>query len=185
MSIDATWLHAMQLTYTFDSYDRCRQWKLPSMPSHEGKLYDPDNSDNDLRRDIRATGMMVVGAWVRQSRYAHGITFGCSLVSLFSSSVLWITARYKWRRHGFLPPANAGGVSPCTGSAERSPLSCTDRLWDLWVRMIAYIGWLFHLCFPFLSFSLVQFMQPRRSAPEERENVTAARDPGPGNGHSI
>jgi len=26
-------------------------------------------------------------------------------------------------------------------------------------------------------------MQPRRSAPKERDNVTAARDPGPGNGH--
>jgi len=33
-------------------------------------------------------------------------------------------------------------------------------------------------CFPFLSFSLIQFMQPRRSAPEEGDNVTAARDPG-------
>ena len=28
-------------------------------------------------------------------------------------------------------------------------------------------------------------MQPRRSAPEERDTVTVARDPGPGNGHSI
>jgi hypothetical protein len=27
------------------------------MPSHERKLYHPDDSDNDLRRDIRATGM--------------------------------------------------------------------------------------------------------------------------------
>jgi len=26
-------------------------------------------------------------------------------------------------------------------------------------------------------------MQPRRSAPNERDNVMAARDPGPGNGH--
>jgi hypothetical protein len=37
----------------------------------------------------------------------------------------------------------------------------------------------------FLSLSLVRFMQPRRSAPNEGDNVTAARDPGPGNGHSI
>jgi len=39
------------------------------------------------------------------------------------------------------------------------------------------------LSFPFLS--LVRFMQPRRSAPKEGDNVMATRDPGPGNGHSI
>jgi len=39
------------------------------------------------------------------------------------------------------------------------------------------------LSFPFLS--LVQYMQPRRSAPREGDTVTAARNPGPGNGHSI
>ena len=149
MSINATRLHAMKLTYTIDSYDRCRQRKLPSMPSHEQKLHHPDNSDNDLRRDIQATGMMVVGGWVRKLRYGDGITFGCFVVSLFSSSLLWITAQYKWHQRGFLPPANAGGVSPCTGSAERLPLSCTDRLWDLWVRTVAYVGWLFHSLFPF------------------------------------
>jgi len=31
-------------------------------------LYHPDDSDKDLRRDIQATGMMVVGAWVRKLR---------------------------------------------------------------------------------------------------------------------
>jgi len=36
-----------------------------------------------------------------------GITFGCFLVSLFSSSLLWISAQYKWRRHGFLPPSES------------------------------------------------------------------------------
>jgi len=72
--------------------------------------------------------MMVIGAWVRKSRYGVGITFGCFLVSLFSSFLLWITAQYKWCRHGFLPPASGGGVSPCTGSAERSLLSFTDQL---------------------------------------------------------
>ena len=33
--------------------------------------------------------------------------------------ILWISGRYKWRRHGFLPPTAGGGVSPCTKSAER------------------------------------------------------------------
>jgi len=37
----------------------------------------------------------------------------------------------------------------------------------------------------FLSFSLVRYMQPRRSAPKEGDNVMATRDLGPGNGHSI
>jgi hypothetical protein len=36
----------------------------------------------------------------------------------------------------------------------------------------------------FIAFSLVRNMQPRRSGPKEGENVIAARDPGPGNGHS-
>ena len=50
--------------------------------------------------EIRAPDMMVVGAWVRKSRYGDAITFGCFLVYLFSSALLWISARYKWRRHG-------------------------------------------------------------------------------------
>jgi len=89
---------------------------------------------------IRATGMMVVEAWVGMSRYGDGITFGCFLVSLFSSALLWISARYKWHRHGSLHPANGGGGSLSTGSAERSPSSCTNCLWDLWVRTIPYVG---------------------------------------------
>jgi len=108
--------------------------------------------------EIQAMGMMVVGAWVRKSRYGDGITFGWFLVSLFCSALLWISARYKWHRHGFLPPANGGGVSLCTGSAERSPLSCIDRLWDLWVHTIAYVGWMVSffvsLFFPFLLYGL-------------------------------
>jgi len=113
------------------------------------------------------------------------ITFGFFLVSLFCISLLRISARYKWRRHGYLPPANGGGVSPCAGSAERSPLSCTDRLWDLRVRTIAYVGRLFHSLFPFPSFLLHWLGQPRRSAPKERDNVTAACEQGPVNHHSI
>ena len=57
---------------------------------------------------------------------------------LFSS--YWISAQYKWRPQGFLPPANGGGVSPYPGSADRSLLSCIDRLWDLWLRTIGYVG---------------------------------------------
>jgi len=51
--------------------------------------------------EIQDTEMMVVGAWARKSRYGDRITFGCFLVYLFSAYLLLISARYKWRRHGF------------------------------------------------------------------------------------
>ena len=107
-----------------------------------------------------------------------GINFGCFLVSLFSSSLLWISARYKWRRHGFLPPVNGCGVSPCARSAERSPFSSSNQYRDLWFRTSTYAAGTYNASFTFLSFSLVQFLQPRRSAPKEGDNVTAARDQG-------
>ena len=49
---------------------------------------------------------MVGGVWVQfgSGDMEDGITFGFLLVSLFSSSVLWISAPYKWRRHRFFPP---------------------------------------------------------------------------------
>jgi len=34
-------------------------------------------------------------------------------------TVIRISGRYKWCRHGFLTPSNGGGVSPCTKSAVR------------------------------------------------------------------
>jgi hypothetical protein len=37
---------------------------------------------------------------------------------------------------------------------------------------------LYNTFFPFLSFSLVEWMQPRRSVPKEGDNVTATRDCG-------
>jgi len=35
-----------------EGYVRCRQRQLPSMLSHERKLYYLDDGDNDLRRDM-------------------------------------------------------------------------------------------------------------------------------------
>jgi len=106
-----------------DGYDRCRQWKLPSMPNHERKIYHPDEFRQRPTPRYKLREWMVGGAWVQfgSGDMEDGITFGCFLVCLVSSSLLWISARYKWHRHGFLPPANGGGVSPGTGSAERSP----------------------------------------------------------------
>jgi hypothetical protein len=36
--------------------------------------------------------------------------------------------------------SSGGGFSLCARSTEKSRFSCTDRLWDVWVRMIAYVG---------------------------------------------
>jgi hypothetical protein len=53
------------------------------MPNHEWKLYHPDDSDNDLRRAIRATGMCLeVEIWKTLS------LLDVFLLSLFSLSSL-------------------------------------------------------------------------------------------------
>jgi len=48
---------------------------------------------------IQATEMMVIGVWFGSGDMDDGITFGCFLVDVLYSSLLWILARYKWRRH--------------------------------------------------------------------------------------
>jgi hypothetical protein len=50
------------------------------------------------------------------------VSFSSLYFSSFSS--YWISARYKWRRHGFLPPTTGGGVSPCTGSPRGHLMRC-------------------------------------------------------------
>jgi len=105
------------------------------MPSHEQKLYHPDDSDNDLRRDIWATGM--------DGRRSMGLELEIwrtgSLLDVFlflSSLLLFFGSRPGTNGVGMgfyhLRSQSSGGAfSPCAGSAERSPLSNTDRLWDL------------------------------------------------------
>jgi hypothetical protein len=87
-----------------------------------------------------------------------------SLLSSLLFSSYWIKAQYTWYPHGYLPPANVGGVSQYAGCAERSPLSCTDWFWDLWVRTIVYVEWLFDysLSFPFISLPRTGFGSPGR-----------------------
>jgi hypothetical protein len=134
---------------------------------------------------IRAMGMMVIGAWVRKLRYWGRDHFGCSLVSLFTSSLLM----------GFCPSTN-GVQTGCYHLTLRwSFLVCriqwmvtlrgTDRKRDLWFRISRYAAWFENTSFPLHSSSLVRCMQPGRCTHEEGDNVTAARDPVPGNAHSI
>jgi hypothetical protein len=50
-----------------DGYDRCRQRKLPSMPVTSGSSTTLTISTKTYA-EIQATGVMVVGAWVRKLR---------------------------------------------------------------------------------------------------------------------
>jgi hypothetical protein len=72
MSTYETQLCAMQLTYMIDDYRRLRQMPAADAPIHaESRAespYHPDDSDNDLRRDIRATGMN--GCWSMSTEVA-------------------------------------------------------------------------------------------------------------------
>jgi len=73
------------------------------------------------------------------------------------SSLLWISARYRWCRHGFYHlriSFNGRWSCPVRRIRQNVTLSGTDPLWDLWVRTIAYVGWLFYSFFPFSSLVL-------------------------------
>ena len=93
---------------------------------------------------------------------------------LFSPSLLFLLdlGPVQMATARVLPPTTGGGLSPCAGSAERSPSSGTDRLRDLQARMRAYeLGFVScWICF----FSSCTGMQPRRSADKERDDVMAA-----------
>jgi len=91
-----------------EGYDRCRQRKLPSMPSHERKLFTTLTIPTMTYAEIRATGMMVVGAWVRKLRYGgqdHIWMFSCFSLLFFSSLDLgpvqmasaWVLTTRQWR----------------------------------------------------------------------------------------
>jgi hypothetical protein len=58
------------------------------MPNHERKLYHPDDSDNDPRRDVRATSMdgrWSMGLEVEIWRRDHFWMFSCFSLLFFSS----------------------------------------------------------------------------------------------------
>jgi len=95
----------------------------------------PDDSDNDLRRDIRATGMdgrrsmgLEVEIW-RTGSLLDVFLFLSSLILFFGSrpSTNGVGTGFNHLRS----QSSGGGFSPFAESAEMSPLSCTDRLWDL------------------------------------------------------
>jgi len=98
-----------------------------------------------------------------------------SFSSLLITSLLhWISAQYKWRRDGFLPPLE---ISHMEVELPREP----DPLHGYFTVLIRRETYRFiyfrtlHRClivsFPFLL--LYGFMQPRGSAPKEGDNVMA------------
>jgi len=60
----------------------------------------------------------------------------------------WISGRYKWRPHGFLPPTTGGGVSPCTESAVRllighwSDVGLITSCSGVCIGFISFVGFL-------------------------------------------
>jgi len=103
MSTNATRLHAMQLTYTIDGYNWCRQRKLPSIPSHKQMLYHL-MIPMMTYTEIQAAGMMVVGVWVRKWRYGGRDRLDVSCFSLLFSLDLgpvqmasaWVFTTCQW-----------------------------------------------------------------------------------------
>jgi len=69
----------------------------------------------------------------------HYWLFSCLSILFFSSLDLGpVQIALAWV-FTTLGVTSGGGFSPHAGSAEWSPWSCTDQLWDLSVRTIAYI----------------------------------------------
>jgi hypothetical protein len=101
---------------------------------------------------------------------------------LFTSLLLWISAQYKWRWHGFLPPAEISQVEvefPCAPdppNGYHSVLICCGTSGFVHLRTL-------NGCLIVSFLLLYGCMQPRGSAPKEGDNVTArlyVTCPGPG-----
>ena len=109
-------------------------------------LYHRDDSDNDLRRDIRATGMdgrwsmslevAVRRIWKQFGRFLLVLVSFSSLLFISSldlgpvqmaSARVFTTCQWRWS-------------FPVRRIRRKVAIERADRLWDLWVRTIAYVG---------------------------------------------
>jgi hypothetical protein len=114
-----------------------------------------------------------------------GVTLDVPSFSSLYFLLLWISAQYKWRRHGFLPPTEISQVEVEFSRAPDPPNGYHTVLIDCgtygFVRLRTLNGCLI-VSFPLLL--LYGIMQPRGSAPKEGDNVMAqlyVTCPGPGN----
>jgi len=71
-----------------------------------------------------------------------------------------------------------GAISPCAVSVQRSPWAVLIGSATFECVRVRTQQDCLMLSFPFLSFSFVRLMQPRRSSPKEEDNVIAIHDPG-------
>jgi len=187
-----------RLTRTIDGYDRCGSGSSPQcrvMSGSSTTLMIPTMMIATMTYDeiYELREWMVWGVWVQFGSGAMevGITFGCFLVSLFSSSLVLISARYKWHRHGFSPPLESikwRWIFP----VRRIRRKVAIELYRLVVGLMSSYDCVHRMIVSFLFlypyFLLYWLWQPRRSAPKERDNVTAWSHmtcPGPGNLHSM
>ena len=145
------------------------------------------NSDDDLhlvrvtsaRLDSRMTDIPEVEIW----RTVFLWMFLLSLSLLFTSLLLWISAQYKWRRHGFLPPPEISQVEVEFPRAPDPPNGYHTVLIGCGAYGFVHLRTL-NGCLVVSFLLLYGFMQPRGSAPKEGDNVTARLHvtcPGPGN----
>jgi len=126
-------------------------------------LYHPDDSDKDLRQDTSYgnNGRWSMGS-VLKWRYGgrdHFWMFSCYSLLFFSSLDLgpvqmasgrvFSTCHWRWS-------------FPMRRIHRKVTLSGIDRLWDLWVRTIAYVKRLFDcsLSVSFLSYSCTGLCSP-------------------------
>ena len=102
---------------------------------------------------------------------------------LFTSLLLWISAQYKWRRHGFLPPPEISQVEVEFPRAPDPPNGYHTVLIGCGTYGFVHLRTL-NGCLVVSFLLLYGFMQPRGSAPKEGDNVMARLHvtcPGPGN----
>jgi hypothetical protein len=133
-----------------------------------------------------------VGDWIvgcrtfRKWRYRGRCHLGCSISPLLFTSLLqWISAPYKWGRHGFLPPPEINQEEVEFPRAPELPNGYHTVLIGCgsygFVRLRTLNGYLIVDIF-FLP--LHRIMQRRGSAPKAGDTVMARLHmtyPGPGN----
>jgi len=91
---------------------------------------------------------------------------------LFTSLLLWISAQYKWRGHGFLPPPELSQVEVELPHAPDPPNGYHTVLIGCETYGFVHLRTL-NGCLIVSFLLLYGFIQPRRSAPKEGDNVTA------------
>ena len=109
---------AMAMAMAMMSSERKPPSMLPSQDEAHTTIRDfteitVSNSDNDLHL-VQATSARFGGQMpdIPEVEICRTVLLWMFLISLFFSSLyfLWISAQYKWRRHGFLPPAEISQV---------------------------------------------------------------------------